>query len=296
MIEALQMKLEIVRTVLKNEVNEISVCVDQKRETGEFYTLLAIYAPEMRKKIALWVATEDAFLKNTDYVGSFLIKDTRYLLFRYHPEIRLCDETVLRKKSLADRKKLALQLIAACAQTGFSGQLGDALLKERNINIDADGKVYFNYFIDFKNMNFAKDWYYQTLSRYVFQLLAHEYIVQYHEDYTCYPHELQVYYRKMQNNSFTNYYQLLTTVQQLPDKLVARRKGIWSVVDKINAAVQFVRQNSTKLFVIGLVVVTVCYLGYQIYMRVSIENLISRSTVYGGLTEIGEVYLGEEVL
>lgn len=45
MSELLSMRLEPVRTVLKNEVNEIAVCVDLGRRTGVFYTMISITEP-----------------------------------------------------------------------------------------------------------------------------------------------------------------------------------------------------------------------------------------------------------
>ena len=46
MFPALNMELEIVRTVLKNPVNDIYVCTDLRKNTGTFYTMVSIADPD----------------------------------------------------------------------------------------------------------------------------------------------------------------------------------------------------------------------------------------------------------
>ena len=51
MFPALNMELEIVRTVLKNPVNDIYVCTDLRKNTGTFYTMVSIADPDCRRKV-----------------------------------------------------------------------------------------------------------------------------------------------------------------------------------------------------------------------------------------------------
>ena len=50
MFPALNMELEIVRTVLKNPVNDIYVCTDLRKNTGTFYTMVSTADPDCRRK------------------------------------------------------------------------------------------------------------------------------------------------------------------------------------------------------------------------------------------------------
>lgn len=49
-------------------------------------------------------------------------------------------------------KRAALNLIAACAESGADADLGILLLHDRNINITRDGGIQFNYFMDFAEL------------------------------------------------------------------------------------------------------------------------------------------------
>lgn len=296
MIEALNMQLDIVRTVIQNPVNEISVCVDRKRETGVFYTLIAVYSIEVRKQLAHQLVTADLFASNNDYVGSFTLKDTMYLLFRYHKENLLCDREAIFAPTFAARKQLATWFLVACIESGFTQMFGALLLQDRNVNFSQDGKVYFNYFIDFENVALDQTTYYQKVSEYIFQMLSREYAVKFDNDVSQYPSELQVLYKKIQNNSLQSYNQILTFVKMLPDNPSAQNRGWRKLLASVSAFFAYLKKNATRLFLLIIVLVTLAYLSYQVYMRVSIDQQAKRNIEYGGMSQIGDVYLGEEEL
>ena len=81
MLEALNMQLDPVRTVLTNEVNQITVCVDRKRTSGVFYTVISITASEVRRRIAYLIATTGLFTNNNDFIGSFTSGEASNLVF-----------------------------------------------------------------------------------------------------------------------------------------------------------------------------------------------------------------------
>lgn len=62
MFPALNMELEIVRTVLKNPVNDIYVCTDLRKNTGTFYTMVSIADPDCRRKVTEKLNTERLFI------------------------------------------------------------------------------------------------------------------------------------------------------------------------------------------------------------------------------------------
>ena len=69
MFPALNMELEIVRTVLKNPVNDIYVCTDLRKNTGTFYTMVSIADPDCRRKVTEKLNTERLFF----YCPAFFI-------------------------------------------------------------------------------------------------------------------------------------------------------------------------------------------------------------------------------
>ena len=149
MFPALEMELEIVRTVLHNEVNEVYVCKDLKKNTGVFYTLISIRDTKFRKIMAEKLNTERLFFSNNDFIGSFIYADRLNLVFRYYHENLLSLLGGVYLAEFKECKESALRLVAAYAQCGADAELGMLLLQDRNINITKEGEVYFNYFLDF---------------------------------------------------------------------------------------------------------------------------------------------------
>ena len=86
MFVALNMELDIVRTVLNNEINDIYVCTDLKNGTGVFYTMISIKSANFRKLIAERMQTSGLFFGNKDYMGSFVFVNQLNLVFRYYHE------------------------------------------------------------------------------------------------------------------------------------------------------------------------------------------------------------------
>ena len=132
MFPALNMELEIVRTVLKNPVNDIYVCTDLLKDTGSFYTMISIRDKKVRKIVTEKLNTERMFFSNRDFVGSFTYGDCLNLVFRYYHENLLSLMSGVYLEEFADCKRVALNLISACAESGAGSDMGMLLLDERN--------------------------------------------------------------------------------------------------------------------------------------------------------------------
>ena len=296
MFPALNMELEIVRTVLKNPVCEIYVCTDLKRGTGVFYTLIAILDSDCRRTVAGRVGSETLFSSNSDYIGSFSYKNTFNLVFLYKRENRLSSREAIYTGSFADCRKLAVNFLIACAESEIYGDMGQLLVNSRNVNVGPDGRVYFNYFLDFADYKSTggDSAYYKQVAEYAFDLLAYEYHLRFDRTIADYPDELQLFYRKLQAGGFTTFRQLITFIRQLPDKLTARKGFFRKLSNAVYQVRSFVTRNSMALFVAVLVAVTVVYAAYQIILRTSTARENGQNTPYVGVDRIGGVYLGDE--
>ena len=133
MFPALNMELEIVRTVLMNPVNDIYVCTDLRKNTGTFYTMVSIADPDCRRKVTEKLNTERLFFSNRDFIGSFIYESRLNLVFRYYHENLLSLLGGVYLVEFADCKRAALGLIAACAECGAGADMGVLLLNDRNI-------------------------------------------------------------------------------------------------------------------------------------------------------------------
>lgn len=177
MFPALNMELEIVRTVLKNPVNDIYVCTDLRKNTGTFYTMVSIADPDCRRKVTEKLNTERLFFSNRDFIGSFIYENRLNLVFRYYHENLLSLLGGVYLVEFADCKRAALGLIAACAECGAGADMGVLLLNDRNINITREGEVQFNYFLDFSQWQpgIEEQRYYQEVAQKVFGILELNY-------------------------------------------------------------------------------------------------------------------------
>ncbi|HNW03960.1 MAG TPA: hypothetical protein PLP20_02520 [Oscillospiraceae bacterium] len=296
MIEALNMKLEPIRSVLKNDVNEIAVCQDMNRPTDVFYTLVSVYSPSVRKKIAEKIGAEGLFASNSDFIGAFSRKDAYCMVFLYRNENRLSTHEDLYSKNFAHEKQMAENLLVACAETQASASVGILLLDERNVNVERDRSVYFNYFLDFKDWDPAADdaRFYHALGERIFSMLARKFKPKFGEDVNAYPSELQVFYKKTENRDFRNYSSMLAFVKNLPDEPRELLTGWRKFAERLKDLYFWCKDHSTTIFIIGIVAITLFYLFYQIYVRWDANRSKLDNTSYAGMETVGSVFFGDE--
>lgn len=296
MFQVLNMNLEVTRTVLKNAVNEITVCADLKRESGAYYTVIAVTDSGLRKELARRIGGEGLFSGNRDFIGSFTYQEGLNLVFDYRPEVRLCDREAILVKGFGDRKNLASSFLVACAETGTDGAIGELLIRDRNINVTPDGKVYFNYFIDFLEMKSDETpkKFFRTLSAYAFDVLTREYSLRYDRQIDRYPRELQAFFKKKEAGGFTGYNQILTFIKMIPDRPAERHFGLRGLLDWLLGLMGRLKKHSMAIFLTALVLMTVAYGAYEIFLRLSMRQSQRTNTSYSGMSQIGEVYLGDE--
>ncbi|MDL2232098.1 hypothetical protein LJC63_00770 [Ruminococcaceae bacterium OttesenSCG-928-L11] len=301
MYTALNMELDIVRTVLKNEVNEVSVCVDRTRESDVFYTLISIAAGPLRKEIAKRMATTGLFVSSNDFVGSFTHRDSLNLVFHYNRENHFLNKEILYAENFRDRKRIAINFLTAMAETQLDGDIGCLLLTERNLNIGPGGKVYLNYFLDFKELpvelsgeDGGQDSFYLKAAEFAFGILSREYEAKYDGQVRDYPNELRLFHKKMTFKTFHSYSQIMAMIKGMSDVPREQRRGIFRLLDKLLGARSFVAGHTMEVFLTVVVVVTLCYLGYNLAQWVRVTRDTRENTFFVGLREIGEVYLADE--
>lgn len=296
MIHALNMELEIVRTVSRNSANEASIYYDTKRDTGNHYTVLSIFSNSVAREVAGRMAVGGLFSQNNDFVGSFTYKDALCLVFLYHPENRLVNKEALYATTFAKRKEIALGLLTALAETEIDDDIGRLLMTGENVNITQDGKVYLNYFLDFGKLAQSgdQDSFHRAAAGFAFEILTREYAAKYDGQVELYPNELRLMYKKAQNKAFRSLSQIMSFIKTLPDKPAEQRLGVMRLVGLFEKISSFISTNPANLFLAVVVLVTLGYLGYQLTVRALTSRSMKENTVYVGMQTIGEVYLGEE--
>lgn len=287
----LDMKLKSVRTVLKNDTNEIAICVDSTRPTGAFYTMISIYSPTVRRVIAGMIAGEGLFSSNNDFVGSFSQSDSINLVFVYRPESLLESREAMFAQTFAQRKLIAQNFLVACAELQICGSVGMLLLNQRNVNITVNAGIYFNYFLDFDKWNkgLGDVKFVEAAAKFAADILSREYYEKY-GNIANYPNEIQVFCKKANYGGFRSMNGILTAIKLLPDNPVEPFTGVKKALGSIKKVIGFCKRHSAALFLTVLVIATTGYLAYEITTRVVTANT---PTSYAGLNYIGEVYLGD---
>lgn len=295
MFPALNMELEIVRTVLQNEVNDIYVCTDLRKDTGVFYTMISVHDTGTRKVIAEKLNTERMFFSNSDYVGSFIYEDRLNLVFRYCHENLLSLLGGVYLADFSDCRNAALGFLAACAECGTGPDMGLLLLDERNVNITRDGEVRFNYFMDFSELEPGAEEkrYLDAVALEAFQILEQNYRGRY-ESPEGYPDPLRLFYLKMISTGFSSIGHMISMIRSMPDRLVEKKGIFWRLKNAFFRARNFLFRNSMTAFLTVLVTVTLIYAAVQIRSRIIVRRAYESNVNYYGIEYIGDIYLGNE--
>lgn len=299
MIPALNMHLEDVRVVLQNEINDITVCRDEKESSPRFYTMISIKDDRYRKHLIERINKEQLFAGCKDFVGSFSVGKELKLLFQYENENPLENVGGIYLYDFVQCRTAALHLISTLAEKAVSGQIIRLMLHPRNINLNSDCEVSLNYFLDFREYSLEeekKETFHdmEYVTRVLFGILERPWKEELEGNIQSYPDELRLLWMKLQNHSFHSYGQVMAQIRSMPDQLTARKGLLWRTKKGWNHLRSLLFQNTTRIMLTVLILVTLVYAGYQIGIRVKAKNAYHKNVSYSGLEYIGTVYLGNE--
>ena len=301
MVPAMNMHLENVRVVLRNEVNDITVCRDNRDSARPFYTMISIKSDSHRKYITEQMNQGKLFSHAKNYVGSFSVGRELKLLFHYESENLLQTVGSIYLYDFVKCKKAAMNLVGAMAETGIEGEVCRLLLQPRNINIGSDCSVTLNYFLDFKDFDpegeellSAERDSMEPLTQQVFSILELPWKDRFHGQIDHYPDELRLFWMKVQNHSFVSFGQIMNQLRSMPDRPIARQGFFWQIKKTFRRIKNTLFGNPARIMLTMLVTVTILYAGWQIYLRISTQRAYDRNVSYSAMEYVGDVYLGNE--
>lgn len=295
MIPALNMELEIVRTVLQNDVNDIYVCSDLLQNSGVFYTMISIHESKCRKLVTEKLNTDQLFYHNQDFVGSFVYQSHLNLVFRYCHENLLSDMGSVYLTSFSQCKLASEALVSACAELGTQPDMGLLLLDDRNINISREGNIDMNYFLDFSKhrANVTNQDYVQRVAELTLKILEINYRNKYSNP-QYYPNEVRLFYMKVTSKGFTSLGHIISTVRGMDDN-PREEHGFFGWFRKRFRRIRgFLFRNGMTAFLTILVIATIIFAAVQITNRVRMRRAYNNNVSYSGIEYIGDVYLGTE--
>lgn len=290
------MHLEDVRVVLKNEVNDITVCRDIKESGQQFYTMVSVKDDIYRKYITEQMNLGNLFTHCKDFVGSFSVGKELKLLFRYQSENLIGNVGSIYLYDFARCREAAIRLVSVLAETGISGQVCKLLLNPRNINLDSDCGVTLNYFLDFQEYDLEQDVFNDMdyIAEVVFGILERPWKEKANGEIQSYPDELRLFWMKVQNHSFLSYGQIVAQLRAMPNKPIAKMGTVWRVHKWIYTIRSVLFRNPARIALTLLVIITVVYASWQIGMRLKVRKAYEQNVSYSALEYIGQVYLGDE--
>ena len=290
------MHLEDVRVVLKNEINDITVCRDLKESGQQFYTMISVKNSAYRKYITEQMNMGRLFEHCKAFVGSFSIGNELKLLFRYESENLIDNVGSIYLYDFVRCREAAIHLVSVLAEAGISGQICKLLLNPRNINVDSDCAVTLNYFLDFKEYDPENETFNDMdyIAEVLFGILERPWKEKLNGEIQNYPDELRLFWMKVQNHSFLSYGQIVSQLRGMPNKPIAKMGTIWKIRKLFRNIRSVLFRNPTRIALTLLVFVTIAYASWQIYMRIRINKAYEQNVSYSALEYIGTVYLGDE--
>lgn len=296
MIPALNMHLEDVRVVLRNDINDITVCRDVKDSAQQFYTMISVKSDSHRKYITEQINLGKMFAHCKDFIGSFGTGKELKLIFRYENENLIDHVGSIYLYDFARCREAGIRLVSALAESGISGQVCKLLLNPRNINVDSDCGVTLNYFLDFSDYDMDEAPFSELdyIAETVFGILERPWKEKFHGEVGNYPDELRLFYMKIQNHSFLSYGQIVSQLRAMPAKPIAKQGAIWKLRRWFRGIYATLFKNPARIILTLLVVVTILYAAWQISMRIRVHRAYDQNVSYSALEYIGTVYLGDE--
>lgn len=147
-----RMKLECVRVIRKNEINDILVCRDVNTAAGILYTLLVIKEHQIARKY-LEVFEKAEMPTQDSYIESFSDQGSLCMVFEYKQERPLKDFYMGTAYTLAECENVCINVIMACITSTLPYPLLYLILEQNQLNLSKDHMVYFSYQIDLAQMN-----------------------------------------------------------------------------------------------------------------------------------------------
>jgi len=290
------MHLEDVRVVLKNEINDITVCRDVKENGQKFYTMISIKDDMYRKYITEQMSVGNMFSHCKDFIGSFSMGKELKLVFRYEVENLIGNVGSIYLYDFARCRQAAIQLVSVIAEKGMSGQICKLLLNPRNINIDRECSVTLNYFLDFQeyDLNLGQFNDMDCIAETVFSILERPWKEKFQGEVQNYPDELRLFWMKIQNHSFLSYGQIVSQLRGMPNKPIAKQGVIWKIRKVLRNIRTVLFKNPLRIVLTVLVAVTIVYAAWQISMRIKVQRAYQKNVSYSAMEYIGTVYLGDE--
>jgi len=153
------MTLHSVRSILKNEVNDVVICQDQDSPARPYYTLVAVKDRDTAKTLLSIFESQprDAFepdeSRSPAFIKCFSHKEQLCYLFEYNEERNLdafCEGQIT---SQVIRERICINIVLSCLSSPLPFPLLFLLLEQRQLHIEKDNTIYFTPYFDLRRLD-----------------------------------------------------------------------------------------------------------------------------------------------
>lgn len=287
-----QMKLEVVRTIFSNEINEV-VIVRSTVWEGAFFTAVVI---KNRKVIEFvlnllsknnTIASDDTDLLGVNTIGKYLV-----LLFRYFPERRYESYCSLTMMELSSFQKAAKTFLEKCLASELPREFLWLAIQKENMSIHPYHSIYFNYFLDFRRLQhlITKKDLADKAAYFVKGMLVQYYQKQGQERRKAYPRAAELFIRKQEIGSFVSLVDVYEDILFLIQEQSEAPKGLLGLWKKKKEGLRISLEWTKAVLVAVIVCITFSYVYSECKVRKIPAFLYQeevQSTVYEGVNRIG---------
>jgi hypothetical protein len=290
MIQTPVKSYEEIRTVLSNETNEVLVCRSMTRDDSGFYTVVRLKDRALHTRLLKVFSGNFSGFSMNDFFELTTVDSQLALIFPYNKENRLFYYQPLYCRHFSDRLNIAKNLLAELISTPLPVEILFFLLEEYNLNLRRDGRVYFNFFLDFQLLPDELD------MQYIINKAAEILLRILTNSKNSISHEAELFRVKVQRKSFASFGAIYADLKRIsPDAEINT-----SLPDKIKRT-----YSNKKKYILSAVKTGILVLLIGASVLYSISELRSRSAVsalsssevkpaYKGLEKIGSVNLPED--
>lgn len=136
----------IIKKVYSDDSFEINLCKSEEDEEEKLYTVIKLKNQEViRNTIGIFSSLRQNH-EFVDFIECFSRDSYLYIVFLYYEEVPLNFEQI-GDKPIMERVEIVKQLLSLIVILNIPSPIIYDVLSKENINFDASGKIYFNYFL-----------------------------------------------------------------------------------------------------------------------------------------------------
>ena len=152
----MSMRLETVRKVVENEVNDISICKNVSNPTQELHTVIDVKDHATIRTLLGIYEKEDERCKDSDMLY-FSAEGKNRVVYPYVKERPLKDFYMSDALSLPECEEIGKNLVLTCMTSELPYPLLFLALKQAQVHLAADRNVYLSYMLDLTDLDAYKE-------------------------------------------------------------------------------------------------------------------------------------------